>query len=121
MARVSTGLPTTLPAMRPQTPPLCRPTLGIRGQNTLRPSTASSAGSRVRLAARATAIPMARAGPSPLYNPNVATTTVARAPMTVRPEKVIDSPTLHSENDTASPTLFPRRSSSRSRKMRNSP
>ena len=65
MTRVSTGRPTTFPAMRPQAPPWWAPTRGIRGQNTLRPSTANRAGSRVRLASRATAIPMASAGPSP--------------------------------------------------------
>ena len=32
---------------------------------------------------------------------------MARAPITVRPEKVIDSPTLHSEKATASWTSFP--------------
>ena len=51
----------------------------------------------------------------------MAITTVDSAAMTVNAEKVIDSPTLDSENATASWGPRPRRISSRTRKIRNSP
>ncbi len=73
------------------------------------------------MASRAMAIPMASAGPNPLYRPNVAITTVDSAAMTIRPENVMDSPTLASEKATASWFGRPRRISSRTRKIRNRP
>ena len=63
---VSTGRLTTLAAMRPHAPRFTWPATGMRGQNTARPKMARRAGSRVRLASRAMAIPMASAGPNPL-------------------------------------------------------
>ena len=119
--RVRTGWPTTRAAICPHAPRFTCPATGMRGQKTARPKMARRAGSRVRLANRAMPIPMASAGPNPWYSPKVAMTTVQSAAITVRPEKVIDSPTLASENATASWGANPFRISSRTRKMRKSP
>ncbi len=90
--RVTTGCAITWSASLAYIPSCLAGRTG-RGQNTARPSTASSAGSRVSAASSIRKTPSASAGPSPEYSPNDASSRVTSATMTVPAENVIDSPT----------------------------
>ena len=64
---------------------------------------------------------MASGAPRLEYSPKVASSSVSSAAMTVVAENVIDSPTRATARVTASWGARPARSSSRTRKTRNSP
>ena len=72
-------------------------------------------------ASNISATPSARAGPSPEYRPNEASTRVSRATITVPAENVIDSPTYRPARSMAVWADAPPAISSRTRMMRNKP
>ena len=117
---VVTGCAMTTSASRAYRPSRLAGRTG-RGQNVARPNTASSAGSRVSAASSMRNTPRASAGPSPEYSPNVASSRVSRATMTVPAENVIDSPTWRPASSIARCGVDPSAISSRTRMMKNSP
>ena len=82
---------------------------------------ASNAGSSVSPAPSMMAIPIARAGPMLWYRPNSARATLDSAAITVKAEKLMDSPTRVTDRMTASGPDNPRRNSSRTRNTRKTP
>src|SRR5437764_453416 len=90
------------------------------GQNTHRPSTVTTAGTRVSAAASMTATPIARAGPSVVKNPSVASTSAPNAAITANAADAIASPTRSTAATTASAGSSPARRRSRYRNNRNS-
>ena len=102
--------------IRAQKPPWvgsAEPYLGRTGQKIHRPQITSSAGSRVIMASRPTAIPIAATGPSPEMSADSATSRQSMLTMTVAPLAMIAGPARRSASAIASCRSVCVRSSSR--------